>query len=177
MISFFLFVRGLILLQKYLQIFTRMKPASVSEVKKILEKKSQRELLDYCMRLVKFKKENKELVTFLLFEADDISAYLEKIKQETNDLFSEINKSNVYFIKKSIRKILKNINKQIRFTLSKQAEAELLIHFCNCFNDYSIPVKKSRQLSNLHQAQLNRIEKILPSLHPDLQFDLKRQLK
>ena len=154
-----------------------MKPASVSEVKMILEKKSQRELLGYCMRLIKFKKENKELVTFLLFEADDISAYLEKIKQETNDLFTGINKSNIYFIKKSIRKILKNLNKQIRFALAKQAEAELLIHFCNCFDDYSIPINKSRQLSNLYQAQLKRIEKILSGLHPDLQFDLKRQLK
>ena len=159
-----------------MRIFTGMKAASVSEIKKILEKKSQRELLDHCIRLIKFKKENKELIGFLLFESDDIAQYIEKTKQDTNVLFSEINKSSIYFIKKSIRKILRNLNKQIRFTLSNQAEAELLIHFCNCFDDYSIPINKSRQLSNLYEAQLKRIEKALSHLHPDLQFDLKRQL-
>lgn len=153
-----------------------MKPASISEIKKDLEKSSHRELLDYCIRLIKFKKENKELIAFLLFESDDIAGYLERIKQETIVLFSEINQSNIYFIKKSIRKILRNLNKQIRFTLSSQVEAELLIHFCNCFDDYSIPVNQSHQLSNLYVAQLKRIEKALSRLHPDLQFDLTRQL-
>lgn len=153
-----------------------MKAASVSEIKKDLEKSSHRELLDYCIRLIKFKKENKELIAFLLFERDDISGYVERIKQDTNVLFSEINQSNTYFIKKSIRKILRNLNKQIRFTLSGQVEAELLIHFCNCFDEYSIPVNKSRQLLNLYEAQLKRIEKALSGLHPDLQFDLMRQL-
>jgi len=154
-----------------------MKGSSINDVKKDLERRNSKELMSYCLRLAKFKKENKELLAFLLFEADDIGTYIENVKQETDDLFTGINKSNIYFIKKSVRKILRNINKYIRFTLSKQVEAELLIHFCNCFLTYSIPLKKSRQLTNLHDMQLKKIETALSALHPDLQYDLRKQIK
>lgn len=153
-----------------------MKTVSVNEIKKDLEKRDFKELIEYCLRLAKFKKENKELLAFLLFDSDNISAYIENLKQETNEQFLLINKSNVYFIKKSVRKILRNINKHIRFSLSKSVEAELLIHFCNCLSIYSIPVKKSRLLINLYESQLKKIEKILSELHPDLEYDLRRQV-
>ena len=152
-----------------------MSTSSISDIKKELSKKNSRDLLDFCIRLAKYKKENKELLAYLLFEVDNIPAYLENVKQETDHLFSDINTSNIYFIKKSVRKILRYINKHIRFALSKQVEAELLIHFCNCIDNYSIPVKKSRQLMNLYEAQLTKIEGALSTLHPDLSYDLRRQ--
>lgn len=154
-----------------------MKGATINDIKKDLEKRTANELLLICLRLAKFKKENKELLHFLLFEADDTAAYIETIKQETDEMFLEINMNNVYYIKKSVRKILRYVNKHIRFTGSKQMEAELLIHFCNAIVKRSIPLKKSRQLSNIYESQLKKIETILASLHPDLQYDLKRQLE
>jgi hypothetical protein len=138
--------------------------------------KNSTELLSYCLRLAKYKKENKELLGFLLFEHDDIREFVESVKQETENSFREINKLNIYYIKKSIRKILKGVNKNIRLALSKQVEAELLIHFCNCIYSFSIPIKQSPQLFNLYDAQLKKIDNILSGLHPDLQYDLKRQL-
>jgi hypothetical protein len=153
-----------------------MKTVSVNEIKKDLENRDFKELLEYCLRLAKFKKENKELLAFLLFDSDDISGYIENIKQETDEQFRLINKSNIYFIKKSVRKILRNVNKHVRFSLSKQVEAELLIHFCNCLIKYSIPIKKSRQLLNLYESQLKKIGQVLSVLHPDLQYDLRRQI-
>jgi hypothetical protein len=153
-----------------------MKTVSVNEIKKDLENRDFKELLEYCLRLAKFKKENKELLAFLLFDSDDISGYIENIKQETDEQFRLINKSNIYFIKKSVRKILRNVNKHVRFSLSKQVEAELLIHFCNCLIKYSIPIKKSRQLLNLYESQLKKIGQVLSALHPDLQYDLRRQI-
>lgn len=153
-----------------------MKTVSVNEIKKDLEKRDFKELLEYCLRLAKFKKENKELLAFLLFDSDNIHGYIENIKRETDEQFLLINKSNVYFIKKSVRRILRNINKNIRFSLSKQVEAELLIHFCNCLTNYSIPVKKSRQLVNLYESQLKKIDQVLSGFHPDLQYDLRRQI-
>jgi hypothetical protein len=154
-----------------------MKAATINDIKKDLEKRSANELLSYCLRLAKFKKENKELLHFLLFESDDTATYIENIKQETDEMFLEINMSNVHYIKKSVRKILRYINKNIRFTGSKQIEAELLIHFCNGINKNSMPLKKSRQLSNIYESQLKKIEAVLATLHPDLQYDLKRQLE
>jgi len=153
-----------------------MKPVSISEIKKDLEKRDFHELMEYCLRLGRFKKENKELLAFLLFESGNIPEYIENVKQDIEQQFADINKSNIYFIKKSVRKILRTINKHIRFSLSKQTEAELLIHFCNCLNNYSIPLKKSRQLMNLYESQRIKIDAALSNLHPDLQYDLKKQL-
>lgn len=150
--------------------------ASLAEIKKELEKQDQKELLTHCLRLIKFKKENKELLSFLLFEAGDISSFLQKVKEEVDRLFEGMNTSNVYFIKKTTRKILRNINKYIRFADSKEIEAELLIYFCNCFDRYEIPVNKSKQLLNIYTSQVKKIENALDKLHPDLQYDLKKSL-
>ena len=60
-----------------------MKAASIIQLKKELENKSNADLITYCLRLSKFKKENKELLTFLLFEADDISKFSEDVKVTT----------------------------------------------------------------------------------------------
>ena len=154
-----------------------MKTPSLNELKKELEYKDKTELLSFCMRLVKFKKENKELLAFLLFEESDINTYIENIKQETTEYFGGINSSNIYFIKKGLRKILRLVSKQIKFAGSKQAEAEILIHFCNNILEFSIPLHKSRQLLNIYQTQLNKIDSALATLHPDLQYDLRKQLK
>lgn len=148
---------------------------SLSEIKKELQFKTKTELLDYCIRLLKFKKENKELMAFLLFALDE-QAFIENIKKNTNSLFEEINFSNVHFIKKSTRKILRMINKNIRFSLSRQVEAELLIHFCNCFAIYSIPTNKSRQLLNIYETQIKKYNQALSTLHEDIQYDLNRQI-
>lgn len=150
--------------------------ASVFEIKKKLEKKDKKELLDICTKLIKFKKENKELISFVLFESENLSNYVQRIKEETVLLFTGMNTSNVYFIKKTTRKILRNLNKYIRFAASTEVEVELLIYFCNCFKTYQIPVKKSKQLLNIYEAQIKKVEAALGKLHPDLQFDYRQTL-
>ncbi len=88
-----------------------MKAASLKEIKQVLENSTKTELSEVCMRLAKYKKENKELLTFLLFEAGNLQAYIKTVKVEIDNLFSDINQSNLYFAKKSLRKILRTINK------------------------------------------------------------------
>ena len=154
-----------------------MKAASINELKKELERKNNADLITYCLRLSKFKKENKELLTFLLFEADDISKYIEDVKLEIIDLFKEINLKHIYFAKKGIRKILRLANKFIRLTAAKQAEAEILIQFCNSFKTLPLSLSNNKQLAKLYNTQIDKIEKALAALHPDLQYDLKRQIK
>lgn len=157
-------------------IYTRMKPASINDIKKELEVLSAEERLALCLRLAKYKKENKELLSFLLFESRDMVGYLGSIKEEIDSFFEAINTTNIYFIKKSIRKILRHANKQIKFTASKEVEVEILIHFCNKMVDARIPFKKSAALLNLYDSQVKKIDAALSGLHPDLQYDLKKQL-
>lgn len=151
-----------------------IKTATVSELKDELQSVAPAQILTLCLRLAKFKKENKELLTYLLFEAHDLPNYMETVKREMDRLFSEINFSNIYFAKKTIRKILRITNKHIKFTGSALAETELLLHFCISLKASAIPIKKSTALTNLFANQVKKIEKSLASLHEDLQYDYTR---
>ena len=153
-----------------------MKSATVFEIKDELQQLPPAQLVDLCLRLVKFKKENKELLTYLLFEANGLDQYIQLIKTETIDQFGEINTSNLYFAKKTIRKILRNINKYIRYTGSKQAEIELLLFYCKTLKESGIAYQKSTALVNLYDNQLKKIKKAIETLHEDLQYDYNREL-
>ena len=64
-----------------------MKAASISQLKEELNVLSQKEVVALCLRLAKYKKENKELLAYLLFDAHDVEGYLQTIKNEMNDAF------------------------------------------------------------------------------------------
>lgn len=151
-----------------------MKPASVNEIKEELSHLSQKELLAFCMRLIKFKKDNKELMNYLLFQSNNQELYLQQVKEEICELFKGINSTNLYFAKKSLRKILRITNKYIKHTSSGQIEIELLVHYCITLQSSGIPFERSTALNNLYQAQVKKIEKALSTLHEDLQYDYSK---
>jgi len=154
-----------------------MKAAKVSELKKELKSRSPEEVLEICLRLSKFKKENKELLTYLLYEIDDETAYIKSIKEEVDELFAEINTTSYYFIKKSLRKILRVIKKYCRYSQKKDTEAELLLYYCARLKRYNPSIFKNVALSNLYYRQIDSIRKIISSLHEDLQYDFNLQLE
>jgi hypothetical protein len=148
-----------------------MKAATIKEIKTELAELAPDKLLELCLDLAKYKKENKELLTYLLFEAHDENLYIKDIKSETEELFKEINKSNSYLAKKSIRKILRITNKHIKYSGNKQTEVELLIFFCKSVKKTGVPLYANTALGNLYIRQVQKIKKSLQSLHEDLQFD------
>jgi hypothetical protein len=154
-----------------------MNAVSLSEVKRELTHVSPSTLQALCLRLARYKKENKELLTYLLFEAHDESAYLERVKQEMDDLFEAIPKTNVYFIKKSLRKVLRILNKQIRYSGIKQSELELRIYFCRKVSEAGIRLLPSQVLFNMYQQQLKKIDSVLEKLPEDLQYDYHGDIK
>jgi hypothetical protein len=154
-----------------------LKTASVNEIKKELDSASQKELLALCLRLIKYKKENKELCNYLLFEANDLHGYIENIKAEIDDQFTQINQSNLYFAKKSLRKILKTTNKFIKYTASKETEVELLIYYCSKIKLSGIKIDKSAALTNLYNNLIKKIRTVAASLHEDLQHDYQKQIE
>lgn len=156
---------------------TGMKAASVAEIKTELKAVSPAALVEICLRLARYKKENKELLTYLLFEADDLEAYIQNVKQTMDEELESLNTTNLYFAKKTIRKVLRITNKFIRYTGSKQAETELLIYFCKQLADTKLPIHKSTALSNLYKAQIKKIKAAVATLHEDLQYDYLRQVE
>jgi hypothetical protein len=153
-----------------------MKAASVNEIKQELKELNPAQLTELCLRLARFKKENKELLTYLLFEAHNLPAYINSIKQQMDEDFSQVNTSNLYFAKKTLRKILRIANKYIRYTGSKEAEVEILIYYCTNFKGLKIAWHKSTALANLYNAQLKKINAGIATVHEDLQHDYQRSV-
>jgi hypothetical protein len=154
-----------------------MKAVSVVTIKKELQHRSPEELMELCLRLSKFKKENKELLTYLLFESHDETGYIETVKQEINDQFETINTDSYFYIKKSVRKILRNIKKYARYSLKKETEVELLLYFCSILKDFKPSIKRNVTLTNIYDRQILTIKKIVMTLHEDLQYDYNLALE
>ncbi len=77
-----------------------MQTSTLAQLKKELQTLPQPQLVELCVRLAKYKKENKELVHYLLFEATDEQAFIKQVKQEITEQFKEVNTSHVYYAKK-----------------------------------------------------------------------------
>ena len=154
-----------------------MKAATATEIKRELKELEPEALQNLCLRLSRFKKENKELLTYLLFEAADEESFILSVKDEVDELFQEINTSSYYFIKKSVRKILRIIKKYARYSPHKTTEVELLIHFCRSLKAMKPSMEANQQLKNIYIKQIQTIRKLVKSLDEDLQYDYGLELE
>ena len=154
-----------------------MKAATVKQLKDELKHSTSEELMNLCLRLSRFKKENKELLTYLLFESNNESGYIESIKQEVDDQFETINTNSYFYIKKSVRKILRLIKKYNRYSLNKETEVELLLYFCEKLKDFEPSIRRNVTLTNIYNRQIIDIKKKITALHEDLQYDYTLMLE
>lgn len=154
-----------------------MNPATAKEIRDELKHLDREELLAIVQRLARFKKENKELLTYLLFSAADEEAFIAAVKKDMDFEFSQINKSSYYFMKKSMRKILRNVKKYSRYSGKKETETELLIYFLQKMEDFKPSIHKNKVLKSLYIRQLALVKKNLEKLHEDLQYDFSRELE
>ncbi len=154
-----------------------MTTASLQEIKKELRTLDADHVQELCMRLAKYKKENKELLNYLLFEAHNEQAYIQTVKNDIGEMFTTVPASNVYFVKKSLRKILRFANRQIKYSGIKQTELEIRIFFCTKMKEAKIPRNPGTVLFNLYQQQLKKIESVFAKLPEDIQVDYDREMK
>ena len=154
-----------------------MKAVSAVAIKKELQHQSNEELIALCLRLSRFKKENKELLTYLLFESAHEDDYIQSVKTYIDNEFETINRDSFFYIRKSVRKILRNVKKFVRYSQKKETEAELLIYFCQTLKNFSPSIKRSTQLVNLYDRQLLMVKKIISGLHEDLQNDFNEMIE
>lgn len=153
-----------------------MKVASITEIKKSLKNSTKEELIDLCLHLGKFKKESKELLTYLLFEKSDEAFYIQSVKEQIQEQFELINNSNTYYVKKGARKILRITKKHIRFSKKKTTEIELILFYCEELLNFHPKVRKNNVLMGIIERELMRVKKITAGLHEDLQYDYFREI-
>lgn len=154
-----------------------MKAVTVTLLKKELQEHSHQDLMEICLKLVKFKKENKELLTYLLFESTDEDAYIDSVNKEIDLAFSKLNHDSLYYVKKSVRKILRMLKKYIRYSKKKETEAAVLLHFCGKLKELKPSHQRSVQMNNIYERQLNMAKKAIATLHEDLQYDFILELE
>ena len=154
-----------------------MKTASLKEIKTELENIPPTTLLELCLKLTKFKKENKELLTYLLFEEHDEKSYVASVKEILNELFLTVNKTQLYFAKKTIRKIVRTANKYIKYSNSKTTEPDLLLYICEKINDLNLNLSKNTALQNIYFSQIKKIKKAINLMHEEEQYDYLKMLE
>jgi membrane-anchored protein YejM (alkaline phosphatase superfamily) len=150
--------------------------ATVAEIKKELQQTDAELLQSLCLRLAKYKKENKELLGYLLFESQNEPSYIRQIKEGVDLQFEELKDRNLYIVKKMLRKILRYTNRHIKYSTQNETELEMRIYFCEKVKAAKIPLKNSPTLFNLYQGQLKKINTILDKLPEDLQNDYARAI-
>ncbi len=154
-----------------------MKSANLREIKKELQELPPQKVMELCLRLCRFKKDNKELLTYLLFEAHDESAYIDSVKQEIDERFEQVNRKSPYYVRKSFRSILSITRKYIRYSGNKETEVELLLHFCSRLKEFRPDIRHNKRQLNIFLKLSEQIEKKISMLHEDLQYDFYRDLR
>jgi len=152
-----------------------MRSASAKEIRDELSALPHKELMALLQRLARFKQENKELLTYLLFEAEDLDGYLAGVRQEMLEAMLDIRPRQAWMAKKTIRKTLRIAMKHIRLSASRPAEADLLLHFLRLVVDSGIDLLANPVVLNLCHTQLRKIDAAIESMHEDLQFEYRNE--
>jgi len=153
-----------------------METASVSVIKKELQNLNKSDLLAYLIRVVKYKKENKELISYLLFECDNDKKFTSDLKEMIIENLIQLNMSHVYYVKKGLRKMIRIMNKYLKYASKSDIKVEVMIFCCQQMNEYKIPYKKSPQLQNMYDSLIKKINIEIDSMHEDLQYDYRKML-
>lgn len=154
-----------------------MSSASLSDLKKRLLDKNPKELVEICIKIARYKKENKELLDYILNYDGEENLFIQKAKDEVCIQLDIDKHNNTKNAIKIIRKALKLCLKNIKYSGVKTTEIELLLFFCieikNRYERYYVnPV-----LKNLFDRQIAKVSKVISGLHPDLQFDYQQEIE
>ena len=79
--------------------------------------------------------------------------------------------------KKTIRKIIRISNKYARYSGNKSTEASIVIHLIHSINALPIHKEESAALTNIYTSLVKKTNKIISTLHEDLQYDFQKELK
>lgn len=154
-----------------------MRSSSIHQLQKELKALPSEEVLEICIRLAKYKKENKEFLNFILFGAQDKENYFAKVKEDLEDHFSQINRSTGWTTKKGLQKMVRLITKHVKQSGSPQTEIELRIWFCKRIRQTRINLDLSQVTTNLFYREIERIKVVYSKMHEDLRTDYQKDLE
>ena len=116
-------------------------------------------------------------MTYLLFEAQDEQGFIDLLKEDIEDMMDEINTSHLYYVKKGLQKIVRSLNRSLRYSGQKQTEVAVRLYFCEKIRETGIAIERHTTIHNLFLREIRRIEKALTGLHEDLQVDYQADIE
>ena len=146
----------------------------LQDIKKELQHLSSLQIANLCLRLARYKKENKELLAYLLFQAENQDSFIEQVKAESGFMFSQL-PVHSYNAAKGMRKILRLLSKYNKFMGSKEAEIDLLINFCNNYVQYTDRKVTYKPMRLILTRQMEKIRTLIGKLHEDMQEDYTQE--
>ncbi len=152
-----------------------MQKEKLNIIKKELAFLDKPDLIKICLRLAKHKTENKELLSFLIFNENNTESYIEDVKTLISESFKTLPRQ-FYALIKGLRKLLRIVNKHLKFLAAKEHEAAILLFFCKKLIEYNFHKSRQKSLALICYRQLKRLEKAVLALHEDLQFDFEQEL-
>lgn len=154
-----------------------LKPADLKDIRKEISEIDRKSLEEICGKLIRYKKENKELLSYLLFWSEDETLFQEELTLAITEMMKEVNTTTVFWAKKTIRKIVRNMNRYIGFSKNSITEIEVRIHFCEEMKKLRLPIHQSKVLINIYEAQIKKIHSALGKIHEDLQRDYEEKIR
>ncbi len=151
--------------------------ASIKIIKTELAGLTNKELIELITTLLRFKKDNKELLTYLLFDSKDETGYVNNVKAVMESEMEIVNRYKVRQSLKTIRKALRNTRKAIKISGKTETEVQLLLHFLTILKNKNLPFYRFKALTLIYERVINNIKKAIGELHEDLRYDYGVELE
>jgi membrane-anchored protein YejM (alkaline phosphatase superfamily) len=148
-----------------------MNVLSLSEIRKNLKHLSDEELCVILTKLAKFKKVNKEYVSFLLLNESNEDLYVEEVKEHLLELLENLNQSSIQYAKKTLRKVLKILRQCAAFSEKDVTQLDLSIFFCHELNKLQRSIRNHSIVQGMYNREITRMDKVLKAMHEDLVSD------
>ncbi len=148
-----------------------MKFPSLAQLKKELNYLDKNELEALMVDMAKFSRDNKAYLFFKLNQTEQPNLYVEMVEEELETEFQNARSDHYYYAKKSAQKIRRKMNKLLKLSKDKAQQVEVILYFCERLKEEGFLNHNSTVLDNLYQVQVRKAQKLVGSLHPDLQYD------
>ncbi len=148
-----------------------MEIPSLAELKRELGYRSEKELIALLSELAKFSRDNKAFLYFKLHETDQPGLFVDAVKEDLDEAFQTASIRNYHSAKKSAQAIRRRLNKSLKLGKNKADQAELILYFCEQMKEYGYLNFRHPVIDNLFAVQVGKAQKLISTLHEDLQSD------
>jgi hypothetical protein len=142
----------------------------LGNLKQELQEQDRKNLMELCLQLARFRQENKELITFLLFHSHQPLTYADEYKIMIEEPFDKF-LMNPYYLAKGIRKSFRLIGRYAKITKSKEGECELYLHLARLFEERIQGRLVHKALIILLERALKKAFNLIVKMHEDYQMD------